>query len=191
MCCIAQLAVPDASAQSLRKGRSGLVRMTERREGEEGVALPLAFDAGLHFIGAIRTPWSERSDCPKNGLQTDAVCTVEVDEPYRPGLRNVAGCSHLILLYWMDQAERGLVLQRPRHADGLRGTFSLRSPVRPNPIALSVVELLGVEDGSLRVRGLDCLDGTPLLDIKPYYASTDSRPDASVDRSGLGGGSCS
>lgn len=159
-----------------------------RREGEESVALPATHDAGLYFIGRIRTPWTERADCPKNGLQSDAVCTVLVDERYRPGLRNVAGASHLILLYWMDRAERALVLQRPRHADGLRGTFSLRSPVRPNPIALSVVELLGIEDGALRVRGLDCLDGTPLLDIKPYYATTDSRPEAVLDRSGLQGG---
>ncbi len=76
------------------------------------------------------------------------------------------------------------MIQRPRHADGPRGTFSLRSPARPNPIALSVVELLGRDGDTLRVRGLDCLDGTPLLDIKPYYASTDARPDAQVDRAG-------
>ncbi|RZK77878.1 MAG: hypothetical protein EOO66_31345, partial [Methylobacterium sp.] len=74
---------------------------------------------------------------------------------------------------------------RPRAADGSRGTFSLRSPARPNPIALSVVENLGVDGTHVRVRGLDCRDGTPLLDIKPYYASTDSRPDATVARAGV------
>ncbi|GAB6974995.1 MULTISPECIES: tRNA (N6-threonylcarbamoyladenosine(37)-N6)-methyltransferase TrmO [unclassified Methylobacterium] len=154
------------------------------RPGEVRAELPTTFDAGLHFIGRLRTPWQARSDCPKNGLQTDAVCTVEVDPAYVPGLRNVTGCTHLILLYWMDRATRGLVIQRPRHADGPRGTFSLRSPARPNPIALSVVELLGRDGDTLRVRGLDCLDGTPLLDIKPYYASTDARLDAQVDRAG-------
>ncbi|WP_091924799.1 tRNA (N6-threonylcarbamoyladenosine(37)-N6)-methyltransferase TrmO [Methylobacterium sp. yr668] len=154
------------------------------RPGEEGAALPATFDAGLHFIGRLRTPWQARSDCPKNGLQADGICTVEVDPAYAPGLRNVTGCTHLILLYWMDRATRGLVIQRPRHADGPRGTFSLRSPARPNPIALSVVELLGRDGDTLRVRGLDCLDGTPLLDIKPYFASTDARPDARVDRAG-------
>ena len=154
------------------------------RPGEEAVTLPERFDAGLHFIGRLRTPWTERGDCPRNGLQTDAVCTVAVDPAYAPGLAHVGGASHLILLYWMDRAPRGLLRQRPRHADGIRGTFSLRSPARPNPIALSVVELLGIEDASLRVRGLDCLDGTPLLDIKPYYASTDSRPGATVNRAG-------
>ena len=154
------------------------------RPGEEAVALPERYDAGLHFIGRLRTPWTERRDCPKNGRQTEAVCTVEVDPAYAAALRNVAGASHLILLYWMDRAPRGLLLQQPRHADGIRGTFSLRSPARPNPIALSVVELIGIEGATLRVRGLDCLDGTPLLDIKPYYASTDSRPEAKVDRAG-------
>jgi len=144
------------------------------RPGEEMASLPATFDAGLHFIGRLRTPWRSRSECPKNGLQTDALCTVEVDAAYAPGLRAITGCTHLILLYWMDRATRGLVVQQPRHADGPRGTFSLRSPARPNPIALSVVELLG----------LDCIDGTPLLDIKPYYATTDSRPDAQVDRAG-------
>ena len=156
----------------------------ERRPGEETVALPETYDAGLHFIGRVRTPWGSRAECPKNGRQTDAVCTLEVDAPYRPGLQNVDGATHLIVLYWMDRAARDLVRQQPRHADGSRGTFSLRSPARPNPIALSVVELVGIENGRLRVRGLDCIDGTPLLDIKPYYASTDSRPEAQVDRAG-------
>ncbi|MCJ2053185.1 tRNA (N6-threonylcarbamoyladenosine(37)-N6)-methyltransferase TrmO [Methylobacterium sp. J-070] len=154
------------------------------RPGEETAILPTTFDAGLYFIGRLRTPWTARSDCPKNGLQSDALCTVEVDPAFAPGLRNVTGCTHLILLYWMDRATRGLLVQRPRHADGPRGTFSLRSPARPNPIALAVVALIGREDNSLRVRGLDCLDGTPLLDIKPYYASTDARPGAQVDRAG-------
>ncbi|KAB1070670.1 tRNA (N6-threonylcarbamoyladenosine(37)-N6)-methyltransferase TrmO [Methylobacterium planeticum] len=155
-----------------------------RRPGEEAVALPQGFDAGLYFIGRVRTPWLQRSDCPKNGLQTDAICTVAVDPRFAAGLQNVEGATHLILLYWMDRADRDLVRQRPRHAEGSRGTFSLRSPARPNPIALSVVELLGREGATLRVRGLDCLDGTPLLDIKPYYATTDSRPEARVDRAG-------
>lgn len=155
------------------------------RPGEVVADLPERFDAGLHFIGRLRTPWTDRADCPKNNLQAQAPCTVEIDPPYAPGLRNITGCTHLILLYWMDRATRGLLVQQPRHADSPRGTFSLRSPARPNPIALAVVELLGQEDDTLKVRGLDCLDGTPLLDIKPYYASTDSRPDSQVDRAGV------
>ena len=154
------------------------------RPGEEALALPDRYDAGLHFIGRLRTPWTRRADCPKNNLGNEAVCTVALDPAYAPALRNVEGASHLVLLYWMDRAPRGLLMQQPRHADGPRGTFSLRSPARPNPIALAVVELLGRSDDTLAVRGLDCLDGTPLLDIKPYFASTDSRPQATVERAG-------
>ena len=154
----------------------------ERRPGEEAIPLPEAYDAGLYFIGRVRTPWASRAECPKNGRQTDAVCTLEIDPRYRPGLQNVEGATHLIVLYWMDRAARDLVRQQPRHADGSRGTFSLRSPARPNPIALAVVERLGLTEGTVRVRGLDCIDGTPLLDIKPYYASTDCEPEARVAR---------
>ena len=155
-----------------------------RREGEQTIALPQNFDCGLYFIGRIRTPWTSREGCPKNGTQSDAVCTLLVDPLFVPGLQNIERASHLIVLYWMDRAVRDLVRQQPRHADGSRGTFSLRSPARPNPISLAVVEYLGREDGELRVRGLDCLDGTPLLDIKPYYPSTDARPQARIERSG-------
>ena len=80
----------------------------------------------------------------------------------------------------MDKARRDLILQAPRHYATQRGTFALRSPVRPNPIAASVVKLMKVEGTKLTVTGLDCLDGTPLVDIKPYFASTDSVADAKV-----------
>jgi tRNA (Thr-GGU) A37 N-methylase len=72
------------------------------------------------------------------------------------------------------------VVQVPRHYGVGRGTFALRSPARPNPIAMSVVRLVGVEGGKVSVVGLDCLDGTPLVDIKPYFASTDAVPEAVV-----------
>ncbi|CAO4139442.1 S-adenosyl-L-methionine-binding protein [Methylorubrum aminovorans] len=156
----------------------------ERRPGEEAISLPAEYDAGLYFIGRVRTPWKTRAECPKNNTQTDAVCTLEVDARYQPALQNLEGATHLIVLYWMDRAARDLVRQQPRHAPASRGTFSLRSPARPNPIALAVVERLAIGDGTVSVRGLDCLDGTPLLDIKPYFASIDSRPEARVDRAG-------
>jgi len=150
------------------------------REGEIAVDLPAKTDAGLYYIGRIRTPWKQRKDCPKNARESDAVCTVELDERWAAGLKEVATCSHLVLLYWMHQTQRDLVLQVPGHYGVQRGTFALRSPARPNPIAMSVVKLLGIEGGKLSVVGLDCLDGTPLLDIKPYFASTDSVPEALV-----------
>jgi tRNA-Thr(GGU) m(6)t(6)A37 methyltransferase TsaA len=147
--------------------------------GEVAVALPGSFDAGIYFIGRIRTPWTRREDCPKNARGSDAVCTIALDPRYAAALDGVANCSHLVVLYFMDQARRDLMVQSPRHGDR-RGTFALRSPVRPNPIAMSVVRLLGVEGTSLKVVGLDCLDGTPLIDLKPYFASVDSVPDATV-----------
>jgi tRNA-Thr(GGU) m(6)t(6)A37 methyltransferase TsaA len=150
------------------------------REGETTASLPERPDAGLYFIGRIRTPWKERKDCPKNGRESDAVCTVELDPRWEPGLKDVESCSHLVLLYWMDRSPRDLVLQVPKKYGVPRGTFALRSPARPNPIAMSVVRLMGIENGVLSVVGLDCLDGTPLLDIKPYFVSTDCVPDAVV-----------
>jgi tRNA-Thr(GGU) m(6)t(6)A37 methyltransferase TsaA len=148
--------------------------------GEKTIDLPTQSDAAVYFIGRIRTPWKERKDCPKNARQSDAVCTVELDPRWQDGLKDVETCTHLVLLYWMDKAPRNIVLQVPSHYGVQRGTFSLRSPARPNPIAMSVVKLLSVEGNKLSVVGLDCLDGTPLLDIKPYFASTDSVPDAVV-----------
>jgi len=150
------------------------------REGEKTVELPAKTDAGVYFIGRIRTPWKTRDACPKNARESDAVCIVEIDPRFREGLKDVETCSHLVLLYWMDKSPRNLVLQVPGHYGTQHGTFALRSPARPNPVAMSVVRLLRVEDGKLVVSGLDCLDGTPLIDIKPYFASTDSVPSAVV-----------
>jgi tRNA-Thr(GGU) m(6)t(6)A37 methyltransferase TsaA len=150
------------------------------REGEVAVALPERFDASLYFIGRIRTPWTRREDCPKNGREAEAICTIELDSRWAQGLRGLETSTHVVVLYWMDRARRDLVLQAPRHYGEQRGTFALRSPVRPNPIAMSVVRLMRIDGPALSVIGLDCLDGTPLLDIKPYFASTDAVPDASV-----------
>lgn len=150
------------------------------RPGEVATTLPEAFDAGLYFIGRVRTPWTRREECPKNARESDAVCTIDVEQRYAQALTGVETCTHLLVLYWMHQARRDLVLQVPRHYGKQRGTFALRSPVRPNPIAASVVRLVAIEGCRLSVVGLDCLDGTPLLDLKPYFAATDAVPDAVV-----------
>ena len=149
------------------------------RPGEIAVALPDTFDAGIYFIGRIRTPWMRRDDCPKNARGSDATCSIELDPRYAAALDGVASCTHLVVLYFMHQARRDLLVQAPRHGER-RGTFALRSPVRPNPIAMSVVRLTRIEGTKLSVVGLDCLDGTPLIDIKPYFASVDSVPEAVV-----------
>jgi tRNA-Thr(GGU) m(6)t(6)A37 methyltransferase TsaA len=150
------------------------------REREIASELPEHFDASLYFIGRIRTPWKRTEDCPKNARGSDAVCTVELDPRWREGLSGLETVSHLLLLYWMDKARRDLVLQSPRHYAEHRGTFALRSPARPNPIAVSVARLVRIEGSTLTVVGVDCVDNTPLLDIKPYFASVDSVPDARV-----------
>jgi tRNA-Thr(GGU) m(6)t(6)A37 methyltransferase TsaA len=150
------------------------------REGEIAVPLPQRFDASLFYIGRIRTPWKRRQDCPKNPRETDAPCTIVLDPRWTEGLKGLESVSHLLVLYWMDRARRDLVLQMPHHYEEGRGTFALRSPVRPNPIAVSVARLMRIKGNRLTVVGLDCIDNTPLLDLKPYFASTDSVPEASV-----------
>jgi tRNA-Thr(GGU) m(6)t(6)A37 methyltransferase TsaA len=150
------------------------------RPGEVAASLPENFDDGLYFIGRIRTPWTRREDCPKNARESDAVCTIELDPRWADALQGVETCSHVVVLYWMDRARRDLVRQVPQHYGEPRGTFALRSPARPNPIAMSVARLLGLDGTRLSVVGLDCLDDTPLIDLKPYFASTDSEPAAVV-----------
>lgn len=150
------------------------------REGEVAVELPDHFDASLYYVGRIRTPWRRREDCPKNPRETDTVCTIVLDPRWAGGLTGLEGVSHIVVLYWMDRARRDLVLQAPHHYPERRGTFALRSPVRPNPIAVSVARLVRIDGNELSVVGLDCLDNTPLLDLKPYFASTDAVPDATV-----------
>jgi tRNA-Thr(GGU) m(6)t(6)A37 methyltransferase TsaA len=140
------------------------------RPGEVAVEIPENFDSGLYFIGQIHTPWKTRAECPKRGdPENGPVCRIEIDPLWRPALDGIDLHQQLQVLYWMDRARRDLVRQSPRSDGKTRGTFSLRSPVRPNPIASSVVTLVGVEGAEVLVRGLDCLDGTPLIDLKPVY----------------------
>jgi tRNA-Thr(GGU) m(6)t(6)A37 methyltransferase TsaA len=155
-----------------------MVASSEVRPGEAVAELPASFDAGVYFIGRIRTPFKTRDECPKNTARSDATGRVELDPRYAAGIADLGLYSHVILLYWMDQARRDLIRQVPAQLGRPRSTFALRSPVRPNPIALAVVELIGIDGTTLTVRKVDCVDGTPLVDIKPYYASTDSFPDA-------------
>ncbi len=178
---VTALAAVGAACQPA--GMSGRAKRTagaDLREGEIAVELPAGADASLYFIGRIHTPWRSRDDCPKNGRESDAVCTIELDPRWIAGLQGLETVSHVLVLYWMDRARRDLVVQAPRHYAERRGTFALRSPVRPNPIAAAVTRLVGIEGNKLSVVGLDCMDNTPLLDIKPYFASTDSVPDAIV-----------
>jgi tRNA (adenine37-N6)-methyltransferase len=139
----------------------------ELRQGEVAVPLPPGTDAGVYFIGTIRTPWRARGECPKRGALDGPICSIVIDPRWHQALTDIADHPRIQVLYWMHHARRDLVLQTPIRTGKTTGSFALRSPVRPNPIASSVVALVGVENGTLLVRGLDCLDGTPLIDLKP------------------------
>ena len=112
--------------------------------------------------------------------QTGRGATIEIEAQFRPGLAGLASASHIILLSWLHHAPRNLIVQKPRHAADPKGVFALRSPARPNPVGLHVAQLLDldVEAGTLAIDAIDVLDGTPLIDLKPYFASIDAFPEA-------------
>ncbi len=136
----------------------------------------------LRPIGRLETPFATIQDCPRNGRQLDPApeCRAVVEVSFHPGLSSLDGFSHLILLYWLGPQSDALTINPP--FDGSpRGVFATRAPLRPNPIGLSVVAFDGFSGpGQLRIRYLDCRDGTPLLDIKPYLPSTDAEPGAEM-----------
>jgi len=144
-----------------------MVRYNEVRAGEVAVDPPVPTDAGLVFIGRIHTPWTDRLKTPRQGRPDGPICRIEIFEPWRAALVGVAQYERLEILYWLHLSRRDLVMQSPASDGRVRGTFSLRSPVRPNPIASSIATLVSVESDGLTVRGMDCVHGTPLLDIKP------------------------
>jgi tRNA (adenine37-N6)-methyltransferase len=144
-----------------------MVRESEIREGEVAVTMPPPTDAGLLFIGRIRTPWTSRLTTPRQGRLDGPECRIEVFEPWVPALDGLEGYGRIEVIYWLNLSRRDLVRQSPANDGRARGTFSLRSPVRPNPLGTSLVKLVGIEGATVVVRGLDCVDGTPLLDLKP------------------------
>ncbi|MEB4593172.1 tRNA (N6-threonylcarbamoyladenosine(37)-N6)-methyltransferase TrmO [Candidatus Thiothrix sp. Deng01] len=134
----------------------------------------------FHPIGIIRTPFADKPDAPIQGAYAEAVeGWVELDARYEQGLQDISGFSHLILLYQFHRAGKVELVRQPFLDDVPRGLFSTRHPARPNPLGLTVVELLAREGNVLHVRGVDMLDGTPLLDIKPYVKRFDCFPQAS------------
>ena len=135
-------------------------------------------DARLVFIGRAKTPWTSRDDCPKNvreARQRGGAARIEIDAPWRLGLRDLIAGEAIIVLTWLDRARRDILVQAPHHRETPAGVFSLRSPVRPNPVGLHVVRLLScdAERGLLNVDALDCIDATPVIDVKPWRATVD------------------
>lgn len=137
-----------------------------------------ADDARIVFIGAAETPWTDRADCPHNlhqARERGGRFFVQIDRPWRAGLRDLKPGVPVIVLYWMDRAPRNVIIQAPRHSDTTKGVFSLRSPARPNPIALGTVRIIAIDadTGRIEVDALDCLNGTPIVDLKPWIDRVD------------------
>lgn len=144
-----------------------MVRKNEIRRGEVAVAAPEATDAGLIFIGRIHTPWTSRTETPRQGRLDGPVCQIEIFEPWVAALDGLDRFERIEVLYWLHMSRRDLARQSPANDGTTYGTFALRSPARPNPIGTSIARLVAIDGAIVSVTGLDCLDGTPLLDLKP------------------------
>jgi tRNA-Thr(GGU) m(6)t(6)A37 methyltransferase TsaA len=129
----------------------------------------MAMEIGkLRQIGVVRSPYKTRKDAPFQGRHTEDIATLEIFEEYEPGLLDIEDCSHLIVLYWLDRGNRSVLKTRTPWGPKVHGVFATRSPNRPNPIGFCVADLVERNGRFLKVRGLDALDGSPLIDIKPY-----------------------
>lgn len=123
----------------------------------------------LTRIGTIHSPWTRQEGTPiQPALADGARGRVEVDEAFAEALRDLDGFDRIWLLYWFDRSGPARMTVTPYMDTEPRGLFATRAPCRPNPLGLSCVRLLGVEGRTLRIADVDILDGTPLLDIKPY-----------------------
>ena len=132
-------------------------------------------------VGVIHTSHSTKEVTPIQGaFQPDAIGMVELFPEFAKGLLDIALFSHIILIYHFDRAGQVELIRKPFLDDTPHGIFATRHPCRPNGIGISIVRLLGHEENLLKVSGIDVLDGTPLLDIKPYVPRFDSFPDASA-----------
>jgi len=141
---------------------------------------PVAEATELTHIGTIHSPYTEESGMPIQGAFSDAMGVVEVDEAYADGLLDVDGFSHLVLIYEFHSADGYDLQPQPFMEDAVHGVFATRAPRRPNPIGMSVVELESVSESSLIVSGIDVLDGTPLLDIKPFVPAFNGVEEATI-----------
>jgi len=127
----------------------------------------------LKPIGVIHSPYKDRDEAPYQGYRRKKISSVEVFRDFEEGLQDIEGFSHIIVIYWFHKSYGYHLIVETPWDDIPHGLFTTRSPHRPCPLALTVVELLARERNILKVRGLDAIDGSPLLDIKPYVAAVD------------------
>ena len=128
----------------------------------------------IKAIGVIRSPYKEVGDAPRQGFLSEETSEIEIYPEFIPGLKDIENLSHLVVLYWGHHSKRDLLQTKTPFGPEIKGVFACRSPSRPNPVALCVVKLLNKENNCLIVSGLDALEGSPLIDIKPYVSETDS-----------------
>jgi tRNA-Thr(GGU) m(6)t(6)A37 methyltransferase TsaA len=131
-------------------------------------------------IGLIHSPYKKREEIPCQGYRAETKGTVEVFPQYAEGLKDVEGFSHLFLVYYFHKSERTTLVSKPFLDDKPKGIFAIRSPHRPNHLGLTIVKLLSIEKDKLIVANIDCLDGTPLLDIKPYVPQFDQKENVKI-----------
>jgi tRNA-Thr(GGU) m(6)t(6)A37 methyltransferase TsaA len=128
----------------------------------------------LKPIGYVHSPYKERKDAPSQGRNRDDKFQIEILEEFKDGLKGIEKRSHLIVLYWLDKSKRDILqTTTPHDKNEVKGIFNTRSPARPNPIAFNIVDLDKVEGNILHVRGMDALDGSTVVDIKPYAKEID------------------
>lgn len=120
-------------------------------------------------IGEIETPYEQIDDCPNNVSRNGEICTLKLKDEYEEALLGLEQGQKILVLYWLDKTKRDVLTQSNVHKNNGEpvGTFSLRSPYRPNPIGASEVYIDRIDKSHVLVKGLDCLNGTTLLDIKP------------------------
>jgi len=131
-------------------------------------------------IGVIHSQYKEIGDAPRQGSLSEAITKLEIFPQFLPGLKDIEEVTHLIILYWGHLSKRDVLQARTPFGPDLRGVFACRSPGRPNPIAFCVAELLKRDGNVLLVRGVDAIDNSPLLDIKPYSSDSDCVPEAKI-----------
>lgn len=134
----------------------------------------------LFPIGIIHSPYHVPEDAPHQGRFSDLRVKLELFSEYTQGLKDIEQASYLIVLYWLHLADRDVLQTRTPFGEEPRGVFACRSPSRPNPIAFCVAKLLHREGNNLWVRGVEAVDGSPLLDIKPYSSKLDSITGAKI-----------
>jgi len=134
----------------------------------------------LRPIGVIHSPCHDRGEAPRQGCEREEICQVEVFKDFEEGLKDIEGFSHIILIYCFHKSRGYHLLIKTPWDIKLHGLFTTRSPDRPCPLGLCVVELVAREKNILKVKGLDAIDGTPLLDIKPYIPSIDEKANVQI-----------